>query len=99
MTMKSNKRKKEQATVPPGSPSGAEQAPAPGQILIFTMVMRQKEGEVPELSYTTTLEDFGVWMQVFDVLRLDFERNRIREEERQRQKHEQDETDRNQEAG
>lgn len=48
----------------------------------LTLVLRIQKGVPAELAMTTNLEDFGQWARVFDRLRLEWERGRIREEER-----------------
>lgn len=70
-----------------------------GQVHVFTMGMYQP-GEGPALlTMSTNLADLDRWARVFDKLRLNWERERIRQEERQRQEHEQGKTGRNPEAG
>ena len=57
---------------------------AQGQLFVFTMVMYQKGEEPARLTMSTNLADLDAWAQVFDTLRLNWERERIREEEQQR---------------
>jgi len=52
------------------------------QLHVFTMAMYQKGEEPAVLTMTTNLADLNAWAQVFDTLRLNWERERIREEER-----------------
>lgn len=61
-----------------------------GQLFLFTMGMYQSGKEPAQLTMSTNLEDFGAWAQVFDTLRLNWERVRIREEERTRLQEEED---------
>jgi len=55
-----------------------------GQLFVFTMAMYQEGEEPARLTMSTNLADFDAWARVFDTLRLNWERERIREEERKR---------------
>lgn len=53
-----------------------------GQLFVFTMGMYLKGDEPAQLTMSTNLADFDAWAHVFDTLRLNWERGRIRQEER-----------------
>ena len=59
------------------------------KLLTLTLVARLAEGEEPEVAMSTNVEPiteafWGLWRQLLDDLRLAWERERIREEERRR---------------
>lgn len=55
-----------------------------GQLFVFTMGMYLDGEEPARLTMSTNLADLDAWAQVFDTLRLNWERERIREDERVR---------------
>lgn len=53
-----------------------------GQVFVFTMAMYLAGEEPARLTMTTNLANLEAWTQVFETLRLSWERERIQEEER-----------------
>ena len=51
-----------------------------GELRIFTMSAYVEEGEPPALALSTNFVDWEWWAQVMAVLRVQWERQKIREE-------------------
>lgn len=60
------------------------------ELRVLALAARFKEGEVPEITMSTNYFNAVFWKQILDRLQLEWERQRIREEERIRLQEEED---------